>query len=188
MALAARSATRAALAAEAAAPAPRDCSSWALACLALAARGDLMDCLLQGGAVVSHHALELLSAPCIEYESIQMHDEVYDLSRHAVGGEERGVQMALVRLRLRQTVWSTATHQGFPPAFKAAARTLLLASHRGAAVTCAPRALQGRKPSASSAKRARLLLLLGRLPQPALHAVVAAALRPLSAWERMVTA
>jgi hypothetical protein len=122
MALAARRATRAALAAEAAAPAPRDCSSWALACLALAARGDLMDCLLQGGAVVSPHAVELLSAPCIEYESIQLHDEVYNLSQFAVGGGERCVQMALDRLRLRQTGWSTATHRIFPPAFKSAAR------------------------------------------------------------------
>ena len=62
--------------------------------------------------------------------------------------------------------WSPANHGSFPPAFRAAGRTLLLAAHRSTAEVAGP----GGGAS------------LGALPQPLLHAILARAAYPLSAW------
>ncbi|KAL4437346.1 hypothetical protein ABPG75_004485 [Micractinium tetrahymenae] len=83
--LAARPATRAALAAQAAAPRQGDAASWALASLALAERKDLVDLLVGAGAAVTEHALRLLSPESVHRETIQMGDEVYSLSVFSVG-------------------------------------------------------------------------------------------------------
>ena len=185
-ALVARPAIRAALAAEAAGPAPWDCRNWALASLALADRGDLVDLLLaQGGGVVTQHTFNLLTEDSMEYESIQLGDEIYSLQQFAVAGEDIGPRMARKRLRLRQMAWSRATHRRFPPAFRAATRALLLAAHRGAAAARAPQP-ESKLHSASRHAPTALLQLLGSLPEPALEAIVGAAASPLSVWERMV--
>ena len=65
--------------------------------------------------------------------------------------------------------WSTAAHAAqFPPAFRAAARALLLAAHRGQAA------------AAGAGQQARAEL--GSLPQPLLHSVIERAANPRALW------
>ena len=93
------------------------------------------------------------------------------------------------------------SHASFPPAFKQAARTLLLAAHRGVgsagaaqqrgsrrsagrARTRASKARQRGAPSgaASAADAATGAAQLARLPRELLHAILAQAAYPVSAW------
>ncbi|PRW45110.1 glycine oxidase isoform X1 isoform A [Chlorella sorokiniana] len=70
--------------------------------------------------------------------------------------------------------WSPADHRYWPPAFKAAARTLLLAHRRGAPVK--------RRSRASSSSSAAAPTPLSHLPHGFVLAVLAAAAFPLEAW------
>ena len=83
----------------------------------------------------------------------------------------------LVLLALQQPAWSRASHNAFPPAFQAAARTFLLA----AATRTQKRhqqVLQGQPtPGVQQAGPC-----LGDLPAPLLERVVGLAAYPLSAW------
>ena len=71
-------------------------------------------------------------------------------------------------LAAQRVPWSPASHASFPPAFREAARALLLAAHRSAS-GAAP------QPPGSAAS-------LGTLPQPLLLGILGQAAYPLSAW------
>ena len=89
-------------------------------------------------------------------------------------------------LAARSKPWSPERHAAFPPAFKQAARTLLLAAHRGASAAGAVQ--QKGKRSGSSARgagggrTATGIVQLARLPCELLHAILAQAAYPVSAW------
>lgn len=72
--------------------------------------------------------------------------------------------------------WSPATHARFPPAFQAAARTLLLAAQRGAALAATT--------SHAAATTSNVGTVgLSRLPPDALQRILGLAAYPLSAWD-----
>lgn len=74
-------------------------------------------------------------------------------------------------LAARRKRWHPERHASFPPAFRDAARTLLLAAHRGA-----------RRPVPPTGGTAAGLALLGRLPAELLHRIIERAAYPLSRW------
>ena len=123
-ALAARPATRAALAAGG------ECATVALACLALAGRADLVDLLLGAGASVSQAALEYTKDHVLEGESFQWGGEVYTMDQMP---EAHSTTPAAARrlLEARRQPWSPERHgRHAPPALRAAARALALCMHR----------------------------------------------------------
>lgn len=86
--------------------------------------------------------------------------------------------------------WSTATHSSFPPAFKAAARSLLLAANRSrtaaarAAAACRSRRSQRlRDRTAAAAGSHEGVSPLGTLPPGVLLHVLGLSAYPLSAWK-----
>ena len=80
-------------------------------------------------------------------------------------------------LAAQQPDWSPQEHARFPPAFKAAARTLLLAARHGARLGGGP---DEQSPGEEGAEGA--LRQLGALPAKALLRVLGVAAYPLSAW------
>ncbi|KAL4436554.1 hypothetical protein ABPG75_003693 [Micractinium tetrahymenae] len=98
---------------------------------------------------------ELAPARLYERYGPVLQDEGLDLAGH-----NRWLWMAI-----QHPDWSPAQHSRYPPAFKAAARTLLLAAQRGS----------GQRPAAS----------LGSLPVEVLLAILGVAAYPLSAWARL---
>ena len=80
-----------------------------------------------------------------------------------------------VLLLLKRDAWSIDSHRNFPPAFRAAARSLLLAWHRHQhQPQCVP---QGQPQSEQQPG-----YCLGALNRPLLEAVLGLAVYPLSAW------
>ena len=99
----------------------------------------------------------------------------------------------------RDGSWSPATHRHWPAAFKAAARTLLLAANRSSANVGAPSSQDPRtarrqrrqaaaaasgsqQPAAAPAGGHQAGCTLGALPAELLLRIVKAAAEPLSAW------
>lgn len=77
---------------------------------------------------------------------------------------------------VQRSAWTLEQHASFPPAFRAAARTFMLAAHRHSSGGGLPAAQQ-----AATAAAARHHPL-GTLPQAVLENIVGLAAYPLSAW------
>ena len=86
-----------------------------------------------------------------------------------------------------QKPWTPASHGRFPPAFRAAAKALLLVAHRGAAVAAAEQEAGVQQAAAAELPDQPMdAALLAQLPEDALLHIIRQAAYPLSAWQPAV--